>query len=116
MVKKAVKTEVSEPYIRLVVRKISAAPIPGAGTEYETMQQVCQAYPAPDWCLAATHFIGLEPGPIVDVMFIFVRAEHYIPGGAMFYLSQIAEALTDIEVYEEGNEPPVLDEPEAKGK
>jgi len=95
----------SEPYIRVVVRRLAGASIPGADPEYETMQQVCESYPAPDWCLAGTHFIGLEPGPIVDVMFIFVKAEHYIPGGAMFYLSEIAEALSALGVVEIEDEP-----------
>lgn len=95
-----------EPYIRVVTRRLAGAGIPGATPEYETMQQVCQSYPAPEWCLAGTHFIGLEPGPIVDMMFVFVKAEHYIPGGALYYLSEIAEALTGLGFDEE-------DEPEA---
>lgn len=97
------KQKAQEPYIRVVTRRLSGSGIPGGQPEYETMQDVCQAYPAPEWCLAGTHFIGLEPGPVVDVMFIFVKAEHYIPGGALYYLSEIAEALAGLFEVEEGD-------------
>lgn len=105
------KVKEQEPYIRIIVRRIAGAGVQGAQTEFDAMKEICAKYPAPDWCLASSHYVGLEPGPIIDVMLVFVKAEHYIPGGAMFYLSEIAESLSALGQLEEGDEPEVVELP-----
>jgi len=62
----------SEPWIKVVTRRIADAPIPGAPMVYEVLSGLCENYPQDKWELMNTHFIGMEQN-IVSIMFVFVR-------------------------------------------
>jgi hypothetical protein len=64
-----------EPHIGIITRKISPSGLPGTLTEKAAVAEICKRFPADEWRLADTHFIGLEPGPAIDVMFIFVKRD-----------------------------------------
>lgn len=69
----------------------------GAQTEEAAMSDVCSKFPPDEWCLYATHFLGLEPGPVVDVMMVFIKADSYPPARHEYYLDQLAETLAGLQ-------------------
>lgn len=83
----------AEPHIRVVTRKISPTGVPGSMAELDAMKGMCEKFPGDEWVLFAADFVGVEPGPTIDIMFVFVKAEFAPPARAEYYLDQIAKKL-----------------------